>query len=844
MSVYVNPNHTASQQFFARLAILRTRISSPPKAPLGIDLSSVFDADISPPKQHIFGNGFLTSYTQSQRDELSASTFFVVDAETTGLTPFSKPIAVGGSAKIGPELTWSVYKKLNDASLNVRLRMRVWAVQTSAGARLAWDLDKLSLEEIKQLLNDTIHEKVLVGHNLAFDFTWAVNICGRNLQPALVLDTMLLARCLKPAAVYAVHRAAALDDLAAQAVISKSGNASVSLGALSVGLGLGTPDKSWQHPRNWAVSTLSSGHYDYVLGDIDHPLQMLMLWGKASTFEKALENLKAQDAALGGAYFDVYEKVPLTLAKISHTGMPVHVPTLRAVQAYRRAEMPALVASVVEHMPAMAEYLFKLEAQSSATLAPMKKILADYAEKHDCKLDENDDGQPVINAKHAKLRGASELPGWVAWSALQGTKKLLALCDEYMGITGVDDAESDFRQLHPLLSARTATGRVASQVPNVMNLPRPGRLPDGFLASLPKAERIEAWNAIQFRAIVRAPDGHTLISADYGQIELRIAAALALRAISDAKKILAGEVELSATKGWFIKALRAGEDVNVVLETNANEEKEGFEAFANHISAVWRRLSTSTARPMADAFRAGLDPHLLTGITLASRQKLLDLEGTHPIDFLRGRSAIETEALKKNFGAQRQSAKALNFGLLYGMQAEKLYTHGIVDYNLTWSLDDAKESRAAWFDLFPEIEFLQIWHQLALMPGKKEAETLFRKNNYTHVVGMEKTRIGASATLRGRPVVATEAREILNYADQGSGADMLLDAVTSLPKRAFDCVIDLIHDEVLMCVPDTILAEVKLDLEAAMLGAANKVLGPYNIPAEAEGDEMKFWRKN
>ena len=413
-----------------------------------------------------------------------------------------------------------------------------------------------------------------------------------------------------------------------------------------------------------------------------------------------------------------------------------------------------------------------------------------------------------------------------------------------MGITGVDDAESDFRQLHPLLSARTATGRVASQVPNVMNLPRPGRLPDGFLASQPKSERVEAWNAIQFRAIVRAPEGHTLISADYGQIELRIAAALALRAISDAKKILAGEVELSATKGWLIKALRAGEDVNVVLETNANEEKEGFEAFANHISAVWRRLSTSTARPMADAFRAGLDPHLLTGITLASRQKLLDLEDTHPIDFLRGRSAIETEALKKNFGAQRQSAKALNFGLLYGMQAEKLYTHGIVDYNLTWSLDDAKESRAAWFDLFPEIEFLQIWHQLALMPGKKEAETLYRKNNYTHAVGMEKVRIGASATLRGRPVVATEAREILNYADQGSGADMLLDAVTSLPKRAFDCVIDLIHDEVLMCVPNTILTEVKLDLETAMLGAANKVLGPYDIPAEAEGDEMQFWRKN
>ena len=841
MSVYTNPTHTATQAFFARMAALRARNLTPPKSPIVSGIS--FDREVISPPKHIFGNGFLTSYTLQHREEISASKFFVIDAETTGLTPFSKPISIGGSAKIGPEWTWSVYKKLHAASLNVRLRMRVWALQTSTGARMAWDLDKLSPEEIKQLLRDTIHEKVLVGHNLAFDFTWAVNICGRDLCPALVLDTMLLARCIKPAAMYAVHRLAAKGDENAQAVIGKSGNASVSLGALSVGLGLGTPDKSWQHPRNWAVSTLSPGHYEYVLGDIDHPLQMLLRWGQSTNFQKALENLRAQDAHLGGAYFDVYAKAPLALAKISHTGMPVHVPTLRAVQQYRRAEMPALVAEVLRHMPDMAEYTYKLEAQSPATLAPMKLVLAAYAEKHDCKLDENEDGEPVINSKHAKIKGASELPGWVAWAALQNAKKLLALCEEYMGISGADEPGAEYRQLHPLFSSSLATARVSAKVPNTMNLPRPGQLPADFFPLLPNSERQEAWNAIQFRAVVRAPDGHTLISADYGQIELRIAAALALRAISDAKRVIGGETSLSETKGWFIEALRVGEDLSIELEA-ASVEDEGFAAFSNNISRVWRRLVTSPARPMADAFRAGLDPHLLTGITLAARQGLLDLEGSHPIDFLRGRSAIETEALKKKFGAQRQSAKALNFGLLYGMQAEKLYTHGIVDYNLSWSLDDAKESRAAWFDLFPEIAFLQLWHQLALMPGKKEAETLYRKNNYTHAVGLEKTRIGASATLRGRPVVATEAREILNYADQGTGADMLLEAVTSMPGRAFDCVIDLIHDEVLMCVPNAILSEVKGDLEAAMLGAANRVLSPYTIPAEAEGDEMLFWRKN
>lgn len=231
MSVYTNPNLTATQAFFERMAALRARNPTPPKNPIVSGIS--FDSAITWPAKHIFGNGFLTSYTLQHREEISSSKFFVIDAETTGLTPFSKPISVGGSAKIGPDWTWSVYKKLHAATLNVRLRMRVWALQTSTGARMAWDLDKLSPEEIKQLLRDTIHQKILVGHNLAFDFTWAVNICGRDLCPALVLDTMLLARCLKPAAVYAVHRLAALDDVPAQAAIQKSGNGSVSLGALS-----------------------------------------------------------------------------------------------------------------------------------------------------------------------------------------------------------------------------------------------------------------------------------------------------------------------------------------------------------------------------------------------------------------------------------------------------------------------------------------------------------------------------------------------------------------------------------------------------------------------------------
>lgn len=121
----VNPNRIATQAFFERLKAQRATLA---KVPLAI-----VAAVITKTKQHEFGNVFLVSYTQQHREVVSASEFFVVDAETTGLTPFSKPISVGASAKIGPVWTWSVYKKMYEASLNVKLRMRVWSVQLSDG---------------------------------------------------------------------------------------------------------------------------------------------------------------------------------------------------------------------------------------------------------------------------------------------------------------------------------------------------------------------------------------------------------------------------------------------------------------------------------------------------------------------------------------------------------------------------------------------------------------------------------------------------------------------------------------------------------------------------------------
>lgn len=598
-----------------------------------------------------FSQTFLTAYTPEQQNAITESEFVVLDAETTGLTPFSKPISVGASAKIGPTHTWSHYKKLHqDCAINCRVRMRVWSVQLSDGRCMAWDLDTLPATRVVDLLRDTIHDRVILGHNLAFDLTWAVHIAGRDLKPALTIDTMLLARCLKPASVWAIHyKGADGDEAAMELIAGKEGNGSVSLAALSIGMGLGTPDKSWQHPRNWAVSSLSKGHYDYVLGDIDTPLELVYAWSRTRCFSDAVKALRDRDTELGSTYFDVYEKVPLALAKISHTGMPVHVPTLNAVVSYRQREMPALVESVIEHMPAMAEVRSNLEEASASTPAALKVVLAAYAEANGCTLDENEKGEPIINSDSATLKGASKLTGWIAWDRLQHCKKIQALCTEYAGISEAIDGE--WRRLHPLLSASTSTCRVVAKVPNTMNLVNPQAAPLAFGRDLGEEDRKAAWNGLQFRSVVRAPSGYLLISADYGQIELRIAAALALRAIEDCRAVLRGEKALPESKKWVLEALRRGEDLSLELCTGG----EGFEALRDDISASWRAVFVTDKRPLADAFRAGLDPHLLTAIQLARYSG-----DVHPLDFLKALSKEEAKALGK--GALKDARNLLSAG--------------------------------------------------------------------------------------------------------------------------------------------------------------------------------------
>ncbi|MCB1090624.1 MAG: hypothetical protein KDL87_03785, partial [Verrucomicrobiae bacterium] len=258
----------------------------------------------------------------------------------------------------------------------------------------------------------------------------------------------------------------------------------------------------------------------------------------------------------------------------------------------------------------------------------------------------------------------------------------------------------------------TATGRFSSKEPNLQNVGR-GELREAF---------------------VPAP-GHRFIVADYSQVELRAAAAIA------------GETK------------------------------------------------------MIQAYRAGQDLHKLTASTVL---------GADP------------ESISKQ---QRQTAKAVSFGLLYGQSAPGLVRYAASSYGVTLQDDQAKEIRTAFFRTYGH---LRQWH------GESHQQA---ERGVTEV----RTRLGRRRLI---PDTATEWERftaLVNTPVQGGCADGMKQAIVTLAERLPNKarLISTVHDEVIVEVPETD-AEQVCELVAATMKEAMEALFP-EVPIEVEAGTCNHW---
>jgi DNA polymerase-1 len=203
---------------------------------------------------------------------------------------------------------------------------------------------------------------------------------------------------------------------------------------------------------------------------------------------------------------------------------------------------------------------------------------------------------------------------------------------------------------------------------------------------------------------------------------------------------------------------------------------------------------------MIAAFRAGQDIHATTA------------------------AAIYGIPLERVDGNRRRHAKAINFGLIYGMSA----------FGLTRTTDltlaESEDFVEAYFKQFPGVKrYLDGMRKLATEQGY--VETLLGRRRY--FPGLQG---GTNAVVRAR-----EEREAINAPIQGTAADILKIAMLQIPGRLRDAGLSArmllqVHDELVFECPEG-------EVEAAAVVVRGTMSGAYSlkVPLLTEAKSGPNW---
>jgi DNA polymerase-1 len=171
----------------------------------------------------------------------------------------------------------------------------------------------------------------------------------------------------------------------------------------------------------------------------------------------------------------------------------------------------------------------------------------------------------------------------------------------------------------------------------------------------------------------------------------------------------------------------------------------------------------------------------------------------------------------------RQLAKALNFGLLYGMGAKGFRHYAKTNYGVELTEAQAASYRVGFFKAYPG---LARWHQ---------------------TVGRSRDLAEDTRTLLGRRVRGVvHFSEKLNAPVQGTGADGLKTALALLWERreqvcgAFPVL--AVHDEIVVECDEALAATVAKWLKTAMLDAMAPIIDPVPVVVDVKID--RTWGGN
>jgi DNA polymerase-1 len=168
----------------------------------------------------------------------------------------------------------------------------------------------------------------------------------------------------------------------------------------------------------------------------------------------------------------------------------------------------------------------------------------------------------------------------------------------------------------------------------------------------------------------------------------------------------------------------------------------------------------------------------------------------------------------------RKLAKALNFGLLYGMGTKGFRVYAKAQYGLDLTDEDAARYRGAFFTSYPG---LAAWHRRIGQTGKSSIET-------RTLAGRRRLNVGRFS-------------EKLNTPVQGTGADGLKLALALLWERRAECPgafpVLAVHDEIVVeCNADHAENTARW-LKQAMVDGMTDLLAP--VPVDVEVKVGRTW---
>jgi DNA polymerase-1 len=187
---------------------------------------------------------------------------------------------------------------------------------------------------------------------------------------------------------------------------------------------------------------------------------------------------------------------------------------------------------------------------------------------------------------------------------------------------------------------------------------------------------------------------------------------------------------------------------------------------------------------------------------------------------LHARTARSVLGIAEVSSEHRQIAKALNFGLLYGMGAKGFRDYARTQYGLTLTEDEARGYRDAFFKAYPG---LAAWHRRVGQSGKAAIQT--------------RTLIGRRRLDVGR------FTEKLNAPVQGSGADGLKAALALLWERRQECPgafpVLAVHDEIVLECDQSQAEAAAAYLRQAMVDGMAPLVHP--VPVEVAVKVGRTW---